>query len=113
MLMTKNSVLRFQHYLIPLIILITCIFIRWQNVPVIDQLRLTVFDFYQQIAPRTYEDAGVRIVDIDERSLQEEGQWPWPRTKLSELLYRLRASGASVVGFDMVLPSQIAHRHHG
>ena len=102
MLMTKNSVLRFQHYLIPLIILITCIFIRWQNVPVIDQLRLTVFDFYQQIAPRTYEDAGVRIVDIDERSLQEEGQWPWPRTKLSELLYRLRASGASVVGFDMV-----------
>ena len=100
--MNRNSVLRFQHYLIPSIILFTCIVLRWQNVPVIDQLRLTVFDLYQQIAPRAYEDVGVRIVDIDERSLANEGQWPWPRTKLSELLYRLRANGARVVGFDMV-----------
>ncbi len=90
------------QYIVPLAILFTCIVLRWQNVPVIDQLRLTVFDLYQQIAPRAYEDVGVRIVDIDERSLASEGQWPWPRTKLSELLYRLRANGASVVGFDMV-----------
>ena len=98
----KSGILTGLQYTVPLAILFTCIVVRWQNVPVIDQLRLTVFDLYQQIEPRPYEDVGVRIVDIDERSLASEGQWPWPRTKLSELLYRLRANGAAVVGFDMV-----------
>jgi len=102
MRVSKSSLLTGLQYLVPLAILFTCIVLRWQNVPVIDQLRLTVFDLYQQIAPRAYEDVGVRIVDIDERSLASEGQWPWPRTKLSELLYRVRANGALVVGFDMV-----------
>ncbi|KJE36239.1 guanylate cyclase [Thalassospira sp. HJ] len=102
MRLSKSGILTGLQYIVPLGILFTCIVLRWQNVPVIDQLRLTVFDLYQQISPREFEDVGVRIVDIDERSLQEEGQWPWPRTKLSELLYRLRSNGAVVVGFDMV-----------
>ena len=102
MRMHKAGLLTGLQYIVPLAILFICILLRWQNVPVIDQLRLTVFDLYQQISPRQFEDVGVRIIDIDERSLQEEGQWPWPRTKLAELLYRLRANGASVVGFDMV-----------
>ncbi|MCC9624287.1 adenylate/guanylate cyclase domain-containing protein [Thalassospira sp. MA62] len=91
------------QYIAPLAILIICIVVRWQNVTVIDQLRLSVFDLYQQILPRKYEDVGVRIIDIDERSLREYGQWPWPRTRLAELLYRLRSTaGADVVGFDMI-----------
>ncbi|NIY77631.1 adenylate/guanylate cyclase domain-containing protein [Thalassospira sp. HF15] len=114
--LSKSVLLTGLQYTVPLAVLFTCIILRWQNVPVIDQLRLTVFDLYQQISPREFEDVGVRIVDIDERSLQEEGQWPWPRTKLSELLYRLRANGAAVVGFDMVFaepdrtsPSRVIH----
>ncbi|HKJ71573.1 MAG TPA: CHASE2 domain-containing protein, partial [Gammaproteobacteria bacterium] len=48
------------------------------------------------------EDAGVVIVDIDERSLQAEGQWPWPRAKVAALVHRLFDRGAVVVGMDMV-----------
>ena len=102
MRLTKQRLLTSLHYLVPLAILLTCIFLRWQDVPFVDQLRLSVFDTYQRISPRTYEDVGVRIVDIDERSLEELGQWPWPRTRLAGLLYRLRSAGAQVVGFDIV-----------
>ena len=48
------------------------------------------------------KDAGVVIVDIDEQSLEAEGQWPWPRAKVAELVERLFASGAVVVGMDTV-----------
>ncbi|MEF8793666.1 CHASE2 domain-containing protein [Thiohalorhabdus sp.] len=48
------------------------------------------------------EDAGVVIVDIDERSLREEGRWPWPRAKVADLVERLFAAGAVVVGMDTV-----------
>ncbi len=44
----------------------------------------------------------VVIVDIDERSIARLGQWPWPRTVLADLLQRLTAAGARVVGFDIV-----------
>lgn len=102
MRLTKQRLLTSLHYLVPLAILLTCIFLRWQDLPFVDQLRLSVFDTYQRMAPRSYDDVGVRIVDIDERSLAELGQWPWPRTRMAELLYRLRAGGAQVVGFDVV-----------
>ena len=46
----------------------------------------------------------MRIVDIDEESLKQVGQWPWPRTVLAELVDKLAANGAAAIGFDMVFP---------
>jgi len=44
----------------------------------------------------------VVIVDIDEQSLEQLGQWPWPRNLLARLVENIHASGARIVGFDMV-----------
>src|SRR5262245_57225733 len=57
-------------------------------------LRLIAFDSYQRLAPLPEKDFGVRIVDIDERSLALIGQFPWPRTKFADMLDQLRANGA-------------------
>jgi adenylate cyclase len=42
------------------------------------------------------------IVDIDEKSLRQYGQWPWPRYRLAILLDKLRELGALGIGLDMV-----------
>ena len=68
----------------------------------VTQVRHWVFDGYQRIEPRTYQPAGVRVVDIDETSLEAYGQWPWPRTVLATLVERLDALGAAAIVFDMV-----------
>ncbi|MGC3987943.1 MAG: adenylate/guanylate cyclase domain-containing protein [Pseudorhodoferax sp.] len=65
-------------------------------------MRHAVFDQYQRWQPRVAQDMGVRIVDVDEESLARLGQWPWPRTRMAELVERARAGGAAVVGFDAV-----------
>lgn len=44
----------------------------------------------------------VVIVDIDERSLKEHGQWPWPRHKVAELTRRIAAAEPLVIGFDIL-----------
>ena len=44
----------------------------------------------------------MRVVDIDERSLETLGQWPWPRDRLAELVDRLHAAGAAAVAFDFL-----------
>ena len=76
----------------------------WDPSPVA-RLRSLVFDAYQRVSPRAYDPSlPVRIVDIDEDSLKEVGQWPWPRTVLADLVNKLAANGAAAVGFDMVFP---------
>lgn len=42
------------------------------------------------------------IAVIDEKSLNELGRWPWPRTTIAKLLDKLKASGAKSVGFDII-----------
>lgn len=49
-------------------------------------------------------DPRVVVVDIDEYSLSKQGQWPWPRTRLAELLHQLYATEAAVIGFDITFP---------
>ena len=66
----------------------------------LQQLRLHVFDQYQRWQPRAYTETPVRIVDIDEESLKRLGQWPWPRTRLAELVDRLQAAEVAAIGFD-------------
>lgn len=65
-------------------------------------LRLDVFDNFQRIAPRTYEPVPVRIIDIDDASLEKLGQWPWPRNLVADLVEKLGSAGAAVVAFDIV-----------
>jgi adenylate cyclase len=42
------------------------------------------------------------VVDIDEASLAEYGQWPWPRYRVALLLGLLRNAGVAAVGLDIV-----------
>ena len=68
----------------------------------VSTIRNQVFDVYQRVHNRPYAPLPVAIVDIDEESLAAYGQWPWPRTRLAELVKRLTQNGAVVIGFDIV-----------
>jgi adenylate cyclase len=72
-------------------------------------LRNALFDFYQTQVPRAIPEGHARpvvIVDIDEPSLAEVGQWPWPRDDLAKMVAFLMKSGALAIGFDVVFAEQ-------
>jgi adenylate cyclase len=68
----------------------------------IEELRVRVFDTFQVIEPRVKAARPVTVVDIDEKSLAKLGQWPWPRTRLADLVTNLTTLGSAVIGFDIV-----------
>jgi adenylate cyclase len=72
--------------------------------PALDRLSNLVFDAYQRLMPRAEAGAPVAVVDIDEASIAELGQWPWPRNVLGELVDRLGQAGAATIAFDIVFP---------
>jgi len=69
---------------------------------VVTELTERTFDAYQRLMPRPYAELPVRIVDIDEASIEAFGQWPWPRSRLAALTKRLGELGAGVVAFDII-----------
>ena len=73
----------------------------WDPLPV-ETLRLRTFDLYQLIQPREAAVQPVAIVDLDEESLAEIGQWPWPRTQVADLVARIAGYGSVAIGFDSV-----------
>ena len=45
----------------------------------------------------------MQLVDIDERSLQQFGQWPWPRNQLAHLVDAINNAGAAAIVIDVLL----------
>lgn len=67
-------------------------------------LREAWFDALQRASPRPVDELPAVIVAIDDRSLAALGRWPWPRSRLAELIRKVAAQGAGAVGIDIVLP---------
>ena len=92
------------HILLAAALLLAAVALRIADPEPVARLRLAVFDTYLNLAPRTLDPAlPVRIVDIDDASLARVGQWPWPRTRLAEIIDRLTAAGARTVTLDLIL----------
>ena len=93
------------HVLSTAVLLVLAVALRIADPAPLAMFRTHVFDTYLRLSPRAADPAfPVRIVDIDAQSLSRLGQWPWPRTRLAELLDRLAKAGAKVIAFDMILP---------
>ena len=58
----------------------------------------------QRAFPLQRKSAPVTIVAIDEESLRREGQWPWPRTRIADLIERLAALHPAAIALDLFFP---------
>ena len=89
-----------KKLLLPLAILIGMIPLA-NPLNIFDDLRLFAFDTLQQISPREpIENDPILIIDIDDESLSNLGQWPWPRDLLSKLVENTEL--ALTTSFDIV-----------
>src|ERR1700736_4577926 len=88
--------------LICLVLLVGLAALRIADPAPIEELRVRTFDTFQLIDPRVKTAKPVTVVDIDEKSLSKLGQFPWPRTRISDLITNLTRLGAVVIAFDIV-----------
>ncbi len=88
--------------LVCLALLIGLAALRIADPAAIEELRVRTFDTFQAVEPRKKTAKPVVIVDIDEKSLAKLGQWPWPRTRIADLITNLTKLGAVVIAFDIV-----------
>ena len=95
-----------------LILIVAFVALRFWDPAPLETARGKTFDLYQIAHPRIVGTYPVTIVDIDERALQELGQWPWSRAVVADLVDRLTALGAVAIGFDVLFsePDRLSPR---
>ena len=68
----------------------------------LSSIRLKSFDVVQQYdVPVVSED--IAILEIDEKSIEKYGQWPWKRDVLADIIWKLREAGAGIIVMPIIM----------
>ena len=95
-----------KSYLLKLFIVGGIILISMMSLRIIDPypievIRLKGLDYYQRSQPKVKSE-NVVIIEIDEKSLEEKGQWPWPRTELAGGIKKAFENEAALVVLPII-----------
>ena len=96
----KAFVQKNLNYFVFLILLSLLIFLKILNPSFIKSVSYLSFDLYQKVFAQEKE-SDVVIIDIDEKSLGQFGQFPWNRSVFANILDQLNTSNPKAIGFDI------------
>ena len=77
------------------------LFIKFFNTDFIKKLSNINYDAYQSTFEQPFNLQDIKIIDIDDKSISEIGQFPWRRDKLAKLLNNLTEDNPKVIAFDI------------
>ncbi|MBK8650552.1 MAG: CHASE2 domain-containing protein [Elusimicrobia bacterium] len=63
---------------------------------------LKLYDLRHNLLPTPAPAENIRLVKIDDVSIQAEGRWPWPRNKIAELVRRIEDGKPRVIGLGII-----------
>jgi len=69
--------------------------------PILDLIELQTYDLRVVSRGTRRPSPAVVLLAVDEKSLANHGRWPWPRSRLAEVVTRVSADGARVIAFDV------------
>jgi adenylate cyclase len=95
----KSHILKL--FALGLLILSALVVLRIKDPYPIEVIRLKGLDYYQRSQDKVKSD-NVVIIEIDEKSLDEKGQWPWPRNELAEGIKKAFENEAATVVLPVI-----------
>ncbi len=102
----KNSKKFFLYLFLALLLssFLSLLYIFYPSLPNSFDNRLR--DYLFTIRGEIPNSGNVVIIDIDEASLEQLGQWPWSRNKMSKIIENLTAANIGIIGMDIVFAEE-------
>ena len=69
----------------------------------VERVRLISFDSKINSIPETQSDQ-IALLNIGEKALEVNGQWPWPRQYFAQVISDLRTANAGLIAFTVMYP---------
>ncbi len=89
--------------------LVACIFIffSFSSFTVFESLERIIYSIEMRLdLPQQRGRQKIAIVNIDEKSLEQLGPWPWPRHLIADMIKILKDNGARIIGLDLLFSSK-------
>ena len=67
-------------------------------------LQFRVYDHFLRTNPRDKSSDIPVVVTLDEKTIREFGQWPWPRYRMALLAEKIKRLAPASMGFDVMFP---------
>ncbi|MBU0987084.1 MAG: adenylate/guanylate cyclase domain-containing protein, partial [Proteobacteria bacterium] len=93
--------IKLNPYTISILTIAFGIFAYGYGIRFLDIMELKTIDLRFTTRGELAPGAEVVLAVIDEKSLEKEGKWVWPRSKIADLVTKLSNAGARVIGFDI------------
>jgi len=84
-----------------LLTILTVVILFRSHIAIFELFELKTYDLRFLSRGQVQPSPAVVLALIDEKSLEIEGRWPWPRSKIAALVDNLSRDGAKVIGFDI------------
>lgn len=79
------------------------VFFSFVGISAFEALERIIYGIHMRLdLPRSPGENRIAIVNIDDKSLDQLGPWPWPRQIIAEMIHILTVNGAKLIGLDMV-----------
>ncbi|MBN2781853.1 MAG: adenylate/guanylate cyclase domain-containing protein [Campylobacterales bacterium] len=108
--MNKNlnkQLKRFLYYFLTSMLIASLAFVFKIKFKILtDPFEYKLQDYMFKLRGPIKDSGNVVIVDIDEKSLNKLGQWPWSRDKVAKIIENLTLAEVAVIGLDIVFAEQ-------
>jgi CHASE2 domain-containing sensor protein/tRNA A-37 threonylcarbamoyl transferase component Bud32 len=80
-----------------------CMYLSFMTFSPFERLEKQIYKIEMRLdTPRNPGESKVAIINIDDKSIKELGQWPWPRHIIAEMIKILKRNGAKFISPDMI-----------
>lgn len=83
-------------------IIITVIFCLFYLLQGGGDVELKSYDFRAKLFASDLETDRIAIVAIDSASIKKLGRWPWPRSRVAEVIEKVDSHGAKIIGLNIL-----------
>jgi adenylate cyclase len=86
---------------VSILVIVLVIIAYFYGITFLDMIELKTIDLRFNSRGKIPSGSQVVLAVIDEKSLDQEGRWVWPRSTMADLVTKISKAGAKVVAFDI------------
>ena len=101
MISSLKKLISFSPLTLSILLIFSGIFFYLIEIPFLEVMELKTIDLRYISRGGSENESDVVLAVIDEESIDKEGKWIWPRSKMANLVKKLSEAGAGVISFDV------------
>jgi adenylate cyclase len=103
----KKHLKKFFTYLVAIAIIAFSLSLFYEYIPkTLESFDNRLRDYMFIVRGEEPDTKNVVVIDIDDKSLKQIGQWPWSRDVVADMLVNLTNAGVGLIAFDVVFAEE-------